>query len=189
MDFPLKSRLPSAGFLWLCGTAAFAAVFFAWGLREPGLDRVWKLLHELKIGKKQCLSSGDLRLLRDTLRSHPDLSPAILDGAEARILSANTEGWIETEAAYLLIAPGPAKAARLKFRWRPSGPPRPAAIILSGDAEEVRISAEKSGEVDFEIPESLRSSMLIEIRLEDSGGCGGLKAGMQVLSAGGGGKG
>ncbi len=169
------------GFVWLCAVAAFTAGFFVWGSREPRLDRVWKILHGLKIGRIQSLDPADLGLLRDELSRFPDLGPALLEGRDLMLLSANREGWVETEKAYLLVVLDQGPAPRVKLRWRPQAGGRAARIVMAGEKDSIEVDLGIRGDASLAIPDGVRAGGVVEIRLsnaEDSG-CR-LSEGLQV---------
>ena len=87
-------KKPSGGFVALCLTYLTGALFFAWSLATPDLDRVWTLYHMLKIGGVGHLAQDDRELFGAALTRHDNLAVALLHGAEIGVVSAHDSGWI-----------------------------------------------------------------------------------------------
>jgi hypothetical protein len=176
----LRTRVPGAGFVLLCASALFTAAFFLWGAGEPELDRVWRLLHELKIGKRERLRGADLRLLRETLARYPDLGPSLLDNEPAGLVSANTGGWVETRRAYILVQPGAGSDPVVTFHWRPD-PDRPQGpMVLLGGGKPVA-ALKGPGSVTLGLSKAMRATGLIEVRLDVQDEKDGLATGLQIV--------
>ena len=97
---------PSIGFLLVVAVYTAALLFGLWGLQRPDLDHLWFLKHELRVGRRQILDPDDVKVLFRALDRHPELADDFLDGTDIDIISANTEGVLETETAYILRAKG-----------------------------------------------------------------------------------
>lgn len=96
-------RLPSVGFVAIVLTNVALAAFLTWGFQQPPLDRVWELHHELKIGALGKLGAEDRSLLQAAMARYPALASALLAQGEAiGLLSANSQGWLETPDATVL---------------------------------------------------------------------------------------
>jgi hypothetical protein len=99
---PRRRRRPTAGFVTVCLVYAALAVFFAWGMSTPDLDRVWTLHHQLKSGRGGGPRAPDPRLLGRSMVRHPELAGALLRDASIGLISSNSEGWIATSEATIL---------------------------------------------------------------------------------------
>jgi hypothetical protein len=94
------------GFVAVLLTNAALVAFLAWGFQQPPLDRVWELHHELKIGALGKLGSDDRALLHATMARYPALASALFSQGEViGLLSANSQGWLETPDATILRSP------------------------------------------------------------------------------------
>ena len=99
MGLRYRSR-PGPGFVWLVVAALAGVAFFAWGLRTPALDRVWRLQLELLLGDRPQLTGTERQLLQDTLERYPDLADHMLDGAASGLISAHVGGTVDAGHAY-----------------------------------------------------------------------------------------
>ena len=115
----MKAKLPSVGFLAVCGTYALVVAFFGWALSTPALDRVWWIDHALKTGKMRRLKPDDRTLLAGSLARHPGLGRALLGGRAIGILSENTDGWIATPTVVVLRTPESHQVTRLRLADEP----------------------------------------------------------------------
>lgn len=172
-------RAPSAGCILLVIVFAVTAAFLLWGAGEPDLDRVWWRLHELKTGRVDRLTADDLELLRETVTASAELAPALLDDRPAGLLSANTNGWLETGTAYLLLQPGLVEDPVVTFDCRLPAGSYPAVLVLAGPDASEEIRFEKPESVSIPVPEKVRAGAIVEVRLEAEGD-GGAEAGVQV---------
>lgn len=172
-------RSPSPGFLLLAAVTIGTAAFFLWGAGEPELDRVWWRLHELKTGRVDRLAGDDLELLRRTVTAHAELAPALLDDQPAGLLSAHTDGWLETGTAYLLVQPGLLEDPVIAFDCRLPAEAYPAALILAGPDASEEIRFEQADSVSHPVSREVRAGGVVELRLETEGNHGA-KAGIQV---------
>ncbi|MHC5038335.1 MAG: hypothetical protein ACYTHM_13555 [Planctomycetota bacterium] len=174
---------PSAGFILLFGSVLALALFFLWGLRVPELDRVWHILHELKIGRTQRLTPSELVLLRRTLARYPNLGPSLLDDRPAGLISAHTGGWVETERAILLAHPEAGRDPLVTIHWRPEPDQLQGPVVFDAGGGRTVNVLKGPGSVTLGIPKSLRDGRLIEVRLgvpEGEEG-EGLTAGLQIV--------
>ena len=172
-------RPPSAGCLLLLVATALTTGFLLWGAQEPELERVWWRLHELKIGRVNRLAPDDLELLRRTIADYPKLASQLLDDQPVGILSGHTEGWLETEYAYLLVQPGLEEGPRLTISCQLPAHSYPATVILSGSTGSLEIEFQTSEPVSVALPREVREGAVIELRLQGVG-LGSAAAGVQV---------
>ena len=101
MKIPFRFR-PGRGFLLLIATFLFSLGFFAWGVRTPPLDTIWRMQVELKIGDRDLLSRDEMRLLQGTLERYPDIAEHMLEGADSGLISANVGGVVDRGYAYFV---------------------------------------------------------------------------------------
>jgi hypothetical protein len=176
---PARVRLPSLGFLWLAAAALAVSAFLVWGLREPELDRAGRILRDLELGRTGRPAPSDLAFLSRTLERPPGLAQALLGGGTVAILSASRDGWIETEHAVLLVAPGDGPVRRIKVT-EPYGVWSSCRILLSG----------RGGWEDFDpfddiwIPADLCAGGVIEARAVGDGYPVSLADGFRIVVEG-----
>lgn len=143
---------PSAGFSLVVATYAMSVAFFAWGLSTPGLDRIWQLHHELKIGRTYKLSKDERRLLLSSMAEHPALAQSLLDAGQAGIISANRDGWIDTP--HVTIIRTPRSPVNLRLILDVQTPPQhiPYEIEIDGSDWERRVTIEARGMMSIDLP-------------------------------------
>lgn len=161
---PERRKHPSAGFLAVCATYLGVALFLAWGLSTPALDRIWTLHHELKVGRRGAPKDGELPALRAALERYPSLPSALLQEGEIGLISAHREGWLETpEATVLRTAKARERLMRIEI-----GTPLdllPFAIDVEGEGFEQRVQAEDHGVLEVQLPAAQGRAELIVLRL------------------------
>jgi hypothetical protein len=99
-----RFKKPSIGFLLVVAVYSAALLFGLWGIHRPDLDHLWFLKHELRVGRHRLLDPSDVKVLFRALDRHPGLAGDFLNGSDIDIISANSEGVLETETAYILRA-------------------------------------------------------------------------------------
>lgn len=122
---------PGAGLVVALLSCLLGALFAAYALTPPRLDRVWRSESALRVGWGSPLSSRELSRFQASLCEHPGLAESLLEGKPARIVSANRSGVTETGYAYFVLskeaerlgvrveAPGREleKPKRVRLRW------------------------------------------------------------------------
>jgi hypothetical protein len=163
-SIPGRRRLPSAGFVSLCGTYLAVGAFLSWGLSTPPLDRVWVMHHELKVGRRGAPKAADLRQLRDALERYPGLTTALLPEGEIGLISAHREGWVETPEATILRTD---KATERVLRIEVGTPLDllPFAIDVEGDTFEREVKAKDHGVLEVPLPPVEGHGEAIVVRL------------------------
>lgn len=161
----MKGRLPSIGFLAVCGTYALVAAFFGWGLSTPALDRVWWIDHALKTGKMRRLKPDDHALLAGALERHPGLGSALLGGRAIGILSENTDGWIATPTVVLLRTPESNDVTQLRLVVQTPRDLLPCTLRVRGPGWKRTLELERQGVETVELPPSGQVAEIIELRL------------------------
>ena len=101
MTIPYRAR-PGAGFVVLSLSLLGAISFFAWGLRTPPLDEVWRLQIELGLRGVAPLTGRQFHLLQRTLQRYPAFADSLLEEGDAGVVSANHKGVVDTGYAVLL---------------------------------------------------------------------------------------
>jgi len=178
-----RAILPGPGFVLLCASILLTAAFFLWGASEPELDRVWRLLHELKIGKRETLKQRDLALLRALLAEYPRMGRSILDDEPAGLISAHTGGWAETRRAYILVRPDGDTDPVVTLHWRPDADQPQGPVVFLGGSEPVAV-LDGPGSITLGLSKELRSTGLIEVRLDAPDEGEGLATGLQIVFEG-----
>jgi hypothetical protein len=95
-------RKPSVGFVYLLLVVIATAAFFTWGLARPRLEEAWRLDIELGLGKRPPLSKAEMGRLQATLVAHPAVAEFLSEDKHAGVFSANDDGKIEGDYAYLV---------------------------------------------------------------------------------------
>ena len=108
---------PGSGFVFLVAVALAGVAFFAWGLRTPALDKVWRLQLELMLGDRVELTGTERQLLQDTLERYPGLADHMLDGAACGLISAHVGGTVDAGHAYA-VRRDRASGWALRTCWR-----------------------------------------------------------------------
>jgi hypothetical protein len=180
---PARFRFPSFGFLWLCVSVLAGSLFLAWGLREPELDRVGRILQDLEAGKTGAQTPSTLRTLVRALERHPGLGPALLDGRPAALISLHRDGWIETEKAILLADPMARSDPRVDLTWTgDTKEVRRIAFVGRDGSESVAVPGDTL--VLFPLSAALRAGGFIEVRDEKGGAPAGLADGFRIVVEG-----
>ena len=108
---PYRAR-PSLGFLLGVMIVLGVGSFIAWGIQTPDLDVIWRLSHELKLGRRPPLTHREREILQAGLIRFPALANELRHGSSA-LISRNEDGWVTTSYAYL-IRESPAALARVE---------------------------------------------------------------------------
>lgn len=159
-------RLPSLGFVGLIAVYTAVTLFFAWGFSTPDLDRVWRLHHELKIGKE--MSTKDHRIVEAAMSRHPQLADALLVEGRIGIVSAHDDGWIETPTA-TIVRTAASKSDRVMLDVQTPPDLLPYTIHLSASGYERALRVEKHGSYEIALPPANGQSSLITLSLEGEG--------------------
>jgi hypothetical protein len=157
---------PSLGFSLVVATYALSIAFFAWGLATPPLDRVWQLHHELKIGRIYKLSKDDRGLLIASMRQHPALANALLGAGQVGIISAHSDGWIDTP--HVTIVRTPRSPAALRLLLDIQTPPQyiPYEIEIDGSGWERELEVQVRGPLAVELPPPPAVPELITLKIK-----------------------
>lgn len=103
-------------------TIVVAAVFLAWALQTPRLERVWKLQQALRLGDQQMLSAGEFQMLQGALEDYEDLAADLTEDEHAGIISQHDEGRVRSQWAYLIRPPGAKSKLKISYAYpRQSG--------------------------------------------------------------------
>ncbi|MBI3180439.1 MAG: hypothetical protein HYZ27_12305, partial [Deltaproteobacteria bacterium] len=94
--------VPGPGFVVMALGTALSLAVLAFGLATPRLDRVWRMEAELRLGKRAPLSDEELKLFQDALCAHPRLADALVDEADAALISSHRHGLVESGYAYVV---------------------------------------------------------------------------------------
>jgi hypothetical protein len=162
----MSGSRPSLGFSLVVASYALSAAFFAWGLSTPPLDRIWRMHHELKIGRLWRLSRDDRQLLLSALAEHPPLAQALLDAGQAGIISANRDGWIDTPQVTILRTPR--SPANLHLVLDIETPPQhiPYEVEIAGTDWERKLKVEAQGMLSIELPPPPRVPEMVTLVLK-----------------------
>lgn len=157
-------KLPSVGFAAIVLTNVALVAFLVWGFRQPPLDRVWELHHELKIGAMSKLNSEDGSLLNAAMTRHPALSGALLSQGEAiGLLSANSQGWLETPDATILRSSMAGRSCTMVIDVKIPEHALPLAIDVEGSDWRRRLDIARQGTSKLALPESRAGAEIITL--------------------------
>ncbi len=96
-----RRALPGGGFVLLVASWGGLAAFLAWGLAEPDLDRVWRIIERADQGAAE-LSAEDAEVLGRCIARHPELALARLGDKRAKHLARTSGGWSTGAVSYFL---------------------------------------------------------------------------------------
>jgi hypothetical protein len=164
-----SGRLPSAGFVAIVSTLVAVAAFFAWGMAQPPLDRVWEIHHLLKIGKMDHLKGRDRALLGRELIEHRGLARDLLDGHPLGIISASSDGWLGSPSATLLRTPDSAAIRSLDIDVQTPLDLLPVDIVVRGDSWKEERRATGHGVITLALPAPRGGPEIIEILVRGKG--------------------
>ncbi len=157
---------PSLGFSLVVATYALSLAFFAWGLSEPPLDRVWFLHHELKIGRIYKIPKPDRELLEDSMAEYPALAASLLDSGQAGIISANRDGWIDTPIVTIIRTPRSPAALKLLLDIQTPLQHIPYEIEVDGRGWEKKLAVKSRGQMSLELPPPPGAPELVTIKIK-----------------------
>ena len=147
-------KLPSVGFVAIVATNAALVAFLAWGFRQPPLDRVWELHHELKIGAVGKLASDDRSLLEVAMARYPSLASALFSQGETLgLLSANSQGWLETPDATVLRSARAGRSCVMLLDVKIPDHALPLAIEVEGERWRRHLEIARQGSTRLPLPE------------------------------------
>jgi hypothetical protein len=157
---------PSIGFMAVVLTYGLTLAFFAWGMSTPPLDRVWRLHHELKIGKIYKLEKEDRELLSAAMARHPALAAALLPKGQIGIISAHRDGWIDTP--HVTIIRTPRSSATLRIVLDVQTPPQhiPFEIEIDGAGWEKKLVVQARGSLVIDLPAPPAQPELFTLKLK-----------------------
>lgn len=98
--------VPGGGFVLLVASWGGLAVFLAWGMEQPDLDRAWWILTRADRGVAE-LSEEDAAALARCIERHPALALDRLGGKRRKHLARTAGGWSAAPASYFLALRGP----------------------------------------------------------------------------------
>lgn len=162
---PRRRRRPSSGFVTVCLVYAALAVFFAWGLSTPDLDRVWTLHHELKAGYIGAPSKRDRRVIERSMAEHAELADALLRDDGIGLISSNAEGWIASSDA-TIVRTRKAHGRALQVEVASPQALLPLELVLEGPGWHERHKLEARGVHDIALPPMKSDSELIVLELK-----------------------
>lgn len=150
----LTAKLPSIGCVAILFTNVALMAFLFWGLQKPALHRVWELHHELKIGAVGQLSPKDHALLNAELVEHTELAQALLSEGAIGLISANSNGWLETPDATAIRAAGAGADCVMNLRVKIPDDALPLTIEARGSGWQRRMSITRQGENRIPLPDA-----------------------------------
>jgi hypothetical protein len=162
---PRRRRRPSAGFVTVCAVYAALALFFAWGLSTPDLDRVWTLHHELKSGRIGAPSKPDREVLMRSMARHPELAEALLRNASIGLISSNMDGWIASSEA-TIVRTRTAEASALQIEIASPEALLPITVELDGQGWHDEHELSSRGVHELALPKRKGGSELIVLKLK-----------------------
>ena len=112
-----RRATPGAGFVLLVASWTGLAVFLAWGLATPDLDRAWWLLQRTDQGAPE-LSAEEAEVLARCIARHPALALARLGDKPVKHLARTAGGWSTAPRSYFLALQGPQAGLRVVLEAR-----------------------------------------------------------------------
>lgn len=159
---------PSLGFCAIVLTYLLTALFFAWGLRTPPLDRAWQLHHQLKTGAVYALATEDRELLESAMARHHALAQALLSSGQVGIISAHRDGWIDTPEVTIVRTPrSVARSILLDVQTPPDH--IPYRIQLKARDWQRTLEVKARGALTVELPPAPPVAELLTLQLEGAG--------------------
>ena len=147
-------------------TYGFTLAFFAWGLATPPLDRVWRLHHELKIGRVYKLDEDDRELLLSAMARHADLAAALLPSGQIGIISAHRDGWIDTPLVTIVRTPRSGSTLRIILNVQTPPQHIPYDLDVSGSGWDREIKVEARGVLTIDLPPPPERPELVTLALK-----------------------
>jgi len=184
----LTAKLPSIGCLAVLFTNIALVAFLFWGFREPALHRVWELHHELEIGTVGKLSSEDHALLSAELAEHDELAEALLSDGAIGLISANSDGWLETPDATAIRSAKAGAACVMDLEVRVPQGALPIVIEARGFGWQRRTSIARQGLTRLPLPDAGKVPEIITLEVASKGGDGklpepGIRVGFECQGA------
>lgn len=159
-----SEKLPSVGFIAIVLTNAALLTFLAWGFRQPALDRVWELHHELKIGAVGKLASEDRSLIEVAMGKYPALASALFSQGEAvGLLSQNSQGWLETPDATVLRSSLAGRACAMLLDVKIPDHALPLEIEVEGERWRRQLEISRQGSTRLQLPELQAGAEIITL--------------------------
>lgn len=149
-------------------TYGLTLAFFAWGLGTPPLDRVWRLRHELKIGRVYNLDKDDRELLLSAMDRHPELAAALLPSGQIGIISAHRDGWIDTPLVTIVRTPRSGSTLRIILNVQTPPQHIPYDLELSGSGWDRELKVEARGVLAIDLPPPAEKPELVTLKLKGS---------------------
>lgn len=138
-----RRYLPGGGFVLLVASWGGLAAFLAWGMREPDLDRVWRILARADRGSVE-LSAEDAEVLARSIERHPELALDRLGGKRQKHLARTSGGWSTAPVSYFLALRSAGGALRVGLEAR--GATRwPLAVDVEAGGAACRLEFEGEG--------------------------------------------
>jgi hypothetical protein len=162
-------KMPSAGFVAIVLTHLGLAAFLAWGFRQPPLERVWELHHELKIGKVGKLKEKDHALLDAALVRHHELAEALLERGSIGLISAHENGWLETSAATVLRTSASTHPCQLVLDVKIPEDALPMGVEVSGPGWNEKRSIKRQGLSELTLPKPSGQPEIITLEVSPQG--------------------
>lgn len=161
-----SGRLPSPGLIAVLATYVAVALFFAWALVTPPLERVWEIHHLMKIGELHRLDAGDRAVLARAMAEHEELARDLLDGHELGIISEHLDGWITAPAATLLRTGESRSIEALEIDVQSHDDLLPLTVVVRGDSWEEERWFERRGQVAIPFPPPAGEAEIVEVEIE-----------------------
>ena len=175
---PPRRLRPGPGFIYLVAVAVGTVLFVSWALSTPRLHAVWKWTREVRAMQGTLFSEEAFQVLRDTLKSYPELADewvddelgmTVLDGRDGVWLQGKTGvlvGWEEDpDGPFVIQVTAKGEADRLPCKvgfefddsshWLEFPKPETLELVLDPLAKEVPAVARIRVETpdDGEIPQ------------------------------------
>ena len=165
----LTAKLPSIGCLAILLTNLALAAFLIWGFQKPPLHRVWELHHELKIGAVGKLSPQDHALLSTELHEHAELAGALLSEGSIGLVSANSDGWLETPDATVIRSAKAGAPCIMNLHVKIPDDALPLAVEVSGSGWQRSLSIGRQGVTRLPLPNTEAAPEIITLAVVAKG--------------------
>ena len=146
-----RRRPPSLGFWILVASHVVMIAFLAWGFSEPPLDRVQRVLDQIRANPNQPASDHQVQAVLATLRRHPGFARALVGHAQAGFLEPDKNGWLRLAQAHLVTQPQNSSGLRVWIEVDGPAARFPVELSLSGGSVQKTLRYQARGRLSFDL--------------------------------------
>ena len=100
---PPRRLRPGPGFLYLIAVFVGAVLFVSWALSTPRLHAVWEWTREVRATQGTLLSQEAFTVLRETLKTYPELADEWVDDEIGMVVLDGRDGtWLQGKTGVLV---------------------------------------------------------------------------------------